>query len=53
MFQLPVYRGGQFYWCRKPEYMEKTTDLPKITDKLSDNVVLSTPRLAWDSNAQC
>jgi len=19
--------GGQFYWWRKPEYMEKTTDL--------------------------
>jgi len=22
------YRGGQFYWWKKPEYMEKTTDLP-------------------------
>jgi len=20
-------RGGQFYWWRKPEYLEKTTDL--------------------------
>ena len=31
IFQL--YRGCQFYWWRKPEYPEKTTDLPQVTDK--------------------
>jgi hypothetical protein len=29
-----IYHGGQFYWCRKPEYPEKTTDLPQVNDKL-------------------
>jgi len=32
IFQL--YRGCQFYWCRKLEYREKTTDLLQVTDKL-------------------
>jgi hypothetical protein len=29
-----LYRGGQFYWLRKPEYPEKTTDLSQVTDQL-------------------
>jgi hypothetical protein len=32
IFQL--YRGSQFYWWRKLEYPEKTTDLLQVTDKL-------------------
>jgi hypothetical protein len=33
IFQL--YRGDQFYWWRKPEYTEKTTELLQVTDKLN------------------
>ena len=32
IFQL--YRGGQFYWWRKPEYLEKTIHLSLVTDNL-------------------
>ena len=32
IFQL--YQGGKFYWWRKPEYPEKTTNLSKVTDRL-------------------
>jgi len=28
-----LYRGSQFYWWRKPEYPEKTTDLLQVTDR--------------------
>jgi len=31
---LKLYRGGQIYWWRKPEYPEKTIDLPQVIDKL-------------------
>ena len=29
-----ISSGGQVYCWRKPEYPNKTTDLPQVTDKL-------------------
>jgi len=31
---FPLYHGGQFYWWRKLEDPEKTTDLSQDTDRL-------------------
>ena len=31
---ISVISRGQFYWWRKLDYQEKTTDLPQVTDKL-------------------
>jgi hypothetical protein len=36
IFQL--YHGDLFYWWRKPEYLDKTTDLYDLKDEDNQNI---------------
>ena len=41
-----LYRGGQLYWWRKPEYLVKTTDLSQFTDNFY-HIMFYRVQLSW------
>jgi hypothetical protein len=43
---INLKRGGQFYWWRKPEYTEESTDLSQVTDKVN-LIIMHKVHLVW------
>jgi hypothetical protein len=45
---VQLYRGGRFYRLGKPEYPEKTSNLPQVTDKPYHIMILCDT--SWGNN---